>query len=58
MSDRVAVLTLRRWQSEITAWKRSSRFVDRQTGGSYTLWVHERTFADQNGGTLIEDHVI
>jgi len=46
-----------RWQSEITVWEPPRRFVDRQTRGPYSLWVHEHTFKEQDGGTLIGDRV-
>ena len=41
------------WQSEITVWEPPFRFLDRQTKGPYSLWVHEHTFTDDNNGTLI-----
>jgi len=46
-----------RWQSEISVWEPPCRFVDRQTKGPYSLWVHEHSFADQDGGTLVGDRV-
>jgi ligand-binding SRPBCC domain-containing protein len=46
-----------RWQSEISVWQPLHRFVDRQTKGPYRLWVHEHTFVDDRGGTLVRDHV-
>lgn len=46
-----------RWQSEITAWQPPFRFVDEQRRGPYRLWHHEHTFREQDGGTLVEDHV-
>ena len=46
-----------RWQSEISVWEPSQRFVDRQTKGPYSVWVHEHTFATHKGGTLIGDNV-
>jgi len=46
-----------RWQSEITVWEPPRRFVDRQTRGPYSLWVHEHIFKEQDGGTLIGDRV-
>ena len=45
------------WQSEISTWNPPDRFVDRQTKGPYSLWVHEHTFAIHNGGTLVGDNV-
>jgi ligand-binding SRPBCC domain-containing protein len=46
-----------RWQSEITAWERPHRFVDEQRRGPYRRWVHEHTFREQDGGTLVRDRV-
>jgi len=46
-----------RWQSEISVWNPPDRFVDRQTKGPYSLWVHEHTFTADNGGTLVGDNV-
>jgi ligand-binding SRPBCC domain-containing protein len=46
-----------RWQSEISVWEPPQRFVDRQTKGPYSLWVHEHTFKEQNGGTVVVDRV-
>ena len=45
------------WQSEISSWDPPDRFVDRQTKGPYSLWLHEHTFAAHNGGTLVGDNV-
>ena len=46
-----------KWRSEITHWKPPHRFVDRQTKGPYQLWVHEHTFSEHQGGTLVCDNV-
>ncbi len=46
-----------RWQSEIAAWEPPHRFVDRQTKGPYSLWVHEHTFDERDNGTLVADNV-
>jgi len=46
-----------RWQSEIAVWDPPARFVDRQTRGPYSKWVHEHTFNERDGGTLIGDRV-
>ena len=46
-----------RWQSEIAVWEPPHRFVDRQTKGPYSLWVHEHTFAESRNGTIVGDRV-
>jgi ligand-binding SRPBCC domain-containing protein len=46
-----------RWQSEITEWDPPQRFVDRQTRGPYSLWIHEHRFEDCEDGTLVGDNV-
>lgn len=46
-----------RWQSEITAWEPPHRFIDEQRRGPYRLWIHEHTFVEQDGGTLVNDKV-
>ena len=46
-----------RWQSEIEVWEPPCRFIDRQTRGPYSLWVHEHTFVEKNGGTVVGDRV-
>ena len=33
------------------------RFIDRQTRGPYSLWVHEHTFTEKDNGTLVGDKV-
>ena len=45
------------WQSRITAWHPPCRFVDKQTRGPYTSWIHEHTFEGQSGGTIVGDKV-
>jgi len=46
-----------RWQSEISVWEPPLRFVDRQTKGPYSLWVHEHNFAEHARGTIVGDRV-
>jgi ligand-binding SRPBCC domain-containing protein len=47
-----------RWQSEITAWEPPARFVDQQTRGPYRLWIHDHTFDEHEGGTMVGDSVV
>jgi ligand-binding SRPBCC domain-containing protein len=46
-----------RWQSEISVWEPPHRFVDRQTRDPYLVWVHEHSFAEHEGGTIVGDCV-
>lgn len=46
-----------RWRSVIKEWEPPSRFVDEQVRGPYRLWVHEHTFEERDGGTLVHDRV-
>ena len=46
-----------RWQSEIATWEPPERFIDRQTKGPYSLWVHEHTFVERDHGTIVGDNV-
>jgi ligand-binding SRPBCC domain-containing protein len=45
------------WQSEISVWEPPYRFVDRQIRGPYRTWIHEHTFAELSGGTMVGDTV-
>jgi ligand-binding SRPBCC domain-containing protein len=46
-----------RWTSDITAWEPLHRFVDEQVRGPYRVWIHEHTFEERPGGTLVRDDV-
>ena len=46
-----------KWQSQITEWRPPHLFIDRQTKGPYKLWVHQHTFYESHGGTLVGDAV-
>jgi ligand-binding SRPBCC domain-containing protein len=46
-----------RWQSEITVWDPPHRFVDVQHRGPYRQWIHEHSFEERDGGTVIRDRV-
>lgn len=45
------------WRTEITAWEPPYRFVDEQRRGPYRQWIHEHTFVERDGGTLVRDRV-
>jgi ligand-binding SRPBCC domain-containing protein len=47
-----------RWQSVITLWEPPFRFVDEQTNGPYSLWIHEHSFMEHAGGTVVADKVL
>lgn len=46
-----------RWRSKITAWEPPIRFVDEQVRGPYRVWIHEHTFEERDGATLVRDRV-
>lgn len=45
------------WQSEITVWEPPYRFVDEQRKGPYKYWIHEHVFVEDEGKTVVKDHL-
>ena len=45
------------WQTEITEWEPNKRFIDKQLKGPYRVWIHEHTFEEKDGKTIMNDHV-
>ena len=46
-----------RWRTKIIVWEPPTRFVDEQVRGPYRKWIHEHTFEERDGGTLVRDRV-
>lgn len=45
------------WQTEISEWEPNKRFIDKQLKGPYRVWIHEHTFEEKDGKTIMNDHV-
>jgi len=45
------------WRTEISVWEPPFRFVDQQLRGPYRQWLHEHTFEQHDGGTLMRDRI-
>jgi len=45
------------WRTQISVWEPPVRFVDRALKSPYRQWVHEHTFEQREGGTLMRDRV-
>ena len=46
-----------KWQSDIKKWDPPNKFVDEQTKGPYTKWVHTQEFTETAHGILINDRL-
>ncbi len=46
-----------KWRTLIRTWEPPHRFVDEQARGPYRMWIHEHTFTEKDGGTLVADYV-
>lgn len=45
------------WQSRITKYEPPVLFVDEQLKGPYKTWIHQHSFREVEGGTLLKDFV-
>jgi ligand-binding SRPBCC domain-containing protein len=45
------------WTSLISRWDPPHAFVDEQVSGPYSTWIHEHTFEERDGGTVVRDRV-
>jgi ligand-binding SRPBCC domain-containing protein len=45
------------WRTQISTWEPPYRFVDQQVRGPYRQWVHQHTFEEHDGGTLMHDSI-
>lgn len=45
------------WRTEIAEWNPPFHFTDRQLKGPYRQWLHVHSFAEKDGGTLMNDRV-
>ena len=46
-----------KWVTQIPIYEPPDRFVDSQEKGPYKSWLHEHTFEDRGGQTLMTDRV-
>ena len=45
------------WVTRITQWRAPFEFEDVQEKGPYAAWIHRHRFSEQDGATVMEDHV-